>query len=102
MPFSFNMETARMVKNTWRNLDKVKEGETKEDYDKRVRAFEKYDKHAKDIMGLLTSEGNTFYFTNRYDKRGRTYCQGHHATYQGTPWNKSVLEFANKEVITDE
>lgn len=100
--FSFNMNTAALVKNSWRNLDKAKEGESKEDYEKRVRAFEKYDTHAKDIMGLLTSEGNEFYFTNRYDKRGRTYCQGHHATYQGTPWNKAVLEFTDKEVVTDE
>lgn len=102
IPFSFNMNTAEMVKNSWRNLDKPKEGETKEDFEKRVRAFNKYDKHSREIMELLTKEGNMFYFTHRYDKRGRTYCQGHHATYQGTPWNKAVLEFFDKEVITDE
>lgn len=99
IPFSFNMTTATMVKNSWRNLDKPKEGESKEDYEKRVRAFEKYDKHAKEIMELLTHEGNKFWFTDRYCKRGRTYCQGHHATYQGTAWNKAVLEFYDREVV---
>ena len=94
--FTINPNTAKMVKHTWRNLDKPKDGETKEDFQKRKRAFEKYDRTAKEVIGMLTDE---FYLTHKEDKRGRTYCQGYHVTYQGAAWNKAVIEFAEKELI---
>lgn len=97
--FVINTDTATMVKNKWRNLDKPKEGETKEDFEKRKKAFEKYDRTAKDVIGLLVKEGNEFHLIHKYDKRGRIYCQGYHVTYQGAPWNKAVIEFADKELI---
>lgn len=97
--FVINTDTATMVKNKWRNLDKAKEGETKDDFEKRKKAFEKYDRTAKDVIGLLVKEGNEFHLIHKYDKRGRIYCQGYHVTYQGAPWNKAVIEFADKEVI---
>jgi hypothetical protein len=100
MKFTLNTDTAIMVKNKWRNLDRPKDGETREDYMRRVRAFEKFDKTAKDVIDTLCKHGNEFYFTHRYDKRGRVYCQGHHVQYQGTPWCKAVVEFANKELTT--
>lgn len=98
IPLTINHHIATMVKNKWRNLDKPKDGETKQDFEKRQRAFAKYDRTAKDVIGLLQAEGNTFFLTHRYDKRGRTYCQGYHVSYQGAPWNKAVIEFADKEV----
>lgn len=97
--FVINTATASMVKNKWRNLDKPKDGETKEDFQRRKRAFEKYDRTAKDVIGLIVQEGNEFYLTHKYDKRGRIYCQGYHCTYQGAAWNKAVIEFADKEHI---
>lgn len=97
--FVINTDTARMVKNTWRNLDKPKKGETTEDFNKRKKAFEKYDRTAKDVIDLLVKEGNEFYLTHKYDKRGRIYCQGYHVTYQGAPWNKAVIEFAEQETV---
>lgn len=96
--FTINTNTVAMVKNQWKNLDKPKEGETKEDFMRRVKAFEKYDKTAKDVIEELCRHGNTFYMTHKYDKRGRVYAQGHHVNYQGTPWNKAVVEFADMEV----
>lgn len=96
---TINWNTAKMVKNQWRNLAKPKDGETKKDFAKRVRAFEKYDRTAHDVMGLLTQEGNRFHLTHRPDKRGRTYCQGYHVSYQGGDWNKAVIEFADKEYV---
>lgn len=95
---TINHDVVKMVKNKWRNLDKPKEGETKEDFERRRRAFEKYDRSAKDVIKLLQQEGSEFYLTHRPDKRGRTYCQGYHVNYQGAPWNKAVIEFANQEV----
>jgi hypothetical protein len=97
--FSLDLNTAHMIKNRWRNLDKPKVGETHEEYMKRRRAFEKYDRTAKDVMDVILLHGNSFYLTHRYDKRGRVYCQGYHVNYQGAPWNKAVIELADKEIV---
>jgi hypothetical protein len=97
--FTINLDTATMIANTWRNLDRPKDGETKEDFQKRVKAFEKYDRTAKEVISLLIQHGNEFYLTHKYDKRGRSYCQGYHVNYQGAPWNKAVVELADKEIV---
>ena len=95
---SINWDVVRMVKNKWKNLDRMKVGETRLKYEQRVRAFQKYDQVAHEVMARLTEHGNEFYLTHRYDKRGRTYSQGYHVNYQGNPWNKAVIEFADKEI----
>lgn len=94
-----NHITALMIKNEWKNLDKPKEDEEFKDYQKRVKQFEKYDRTAKDVMTHLEIADNEFYLTHKYDKRGRIYCQGYHVNYQGTPWNKAVIEFVEGEII---
>lgn len=99
--FSINFHVAEMVKNQWKGLDKPKPGEPREDFQRRKKAFEKYDRTAREVMGIVTAHGNNFHLLHKYDKRGRTYCQGYHINYQGAPWNKAVVEFANKEVIED-
>ena len=96
---TIDRDTATMIKNSWRNLDKPKEGEPKEDFEKRVRAFEKYDRTCHDVIEVLTEHGNEFYLTHKYDKRGRIYCQGYHINYQGAPWNKAVIQLADKELV---
>lgn len=78
-----NPETVAHVQNQWSNLSKPKDGETFEDFKKRVKAFEKYDACSRDILHALFNLGNEFYLTHRYDKRGRTYSQGYHVNYQG-------------------
>lgn len=99
--FTINKTTALMVKNEWRNLDKPKPGEKKEDFQRRKKAFEKYDRTAKAVIDLLQELSDDFYLTHKYDKRGRIYCQGYHVNYQGAPWNKAVIELADKEMIND-
>lgn len=94
-----NVDTANMIANSWRNLDRIKEGETPEDFEKRKRAFDKYDRTAKEVIGKLVEHGNEFYLTHKYDKRGRVYCQGYHVTYQGNAWNKAVIELAEPEMV---
>jgi len=96
---TINADTAQMIKNKWKNLDKCKEGETREDFEKRKKAFKKYDRTAKDVMKVLMEHSDHFYITHKYDKRGRVYCQGYHVNYQGTPWNKAVVELADKELV---
>lgn len=97
--FTINTDTAQMIKNTWRNLDKPKDGESKEDFEKRKRAFEKYDRTCHEVHAKLAEHGNEFYLTHKYDKRGRVYCQGYHCNYQGASWNKAVIELAEPELI---
>lgn len=97
--FCINFHVADMVKNQWKGLDKPKSGEPREMFDKRKKAFEKYDRTARDVMKIITEHGNKFHLLHKYDKRGRTYCQGYHVNYQGAAWNKAVVEFANKEII---
>ncbi|MCW6831724.1 hypothetical protein [Salmonella enterica] len=96
-----NWDVANYVKDSRPNMDKPKEGETRQDYEKRVKAFEKYSRTAKEVMELVTKEGNNFSLAHRYDKRGRTYCSGYHINYAGTSWNKAVVEFAQKELVED-
>lgn len=99
--FSVNLDTARRIQNKWTGVDRQKEGESWADFQKRRKAFRKYCSVADEVLGLLISEGNELYLTHRYDKRGRTYCMGFHVTYQGTDWNKAILEFADKELLED-
>lgn len=97
--FALDLDTAAMVQNSWSDLDKQREGETKKDFEKRQRAFAKYDQAARHVMAQLTSITNVHHVTHRYDKRGRTYCMGYHVNYQGTEWNKSVVCLADKEMV---
>lgn len=97
--FAVNWGVVKMVKNQWRGLDKAKPGETRDDFNRRKKAFEKYDRTAKDVMDIITMHGNEFHLLHKYDKRGRTYCQGYHVNYQGADWNKAAVEFATKEII---
>lgn len=99
IPLSINSHTAGMIANRWRNIDKPKEDETFEDFKKRRRAFEKFDGTIRAVMKVLYQAGNRFFLTHKYDKRGRTYCQGYHVTYQGAAWNKAVIELADKELV---
>ena len=97
--FTINTDTATMIANSWRNLDKPKDGETKEEFERRKRAFEKYDRSCHEVIAKLVDHGNEFYLTHKYDKRGRVYCQGYHVNYQGAPWNKAVIELAEPELV---
>lgn len=99
IPLVINPDTARMVVNQWRNLDHQKEGETQKDFEKRLRAFEKYDRVSRDVIDALFMTGEPFYLTHRYDKRGRCYAQGYHVTTQGNAWNKAMIEFADQELV---
>jgi len=97
--FEVDRDVAAMVKNKWRNLDNQKPGETKGDFERRKRQFEKFDRTVKDVIKILTLVSDRHYLTHRYDKRGRTYCMGHHINYQGTPWSKAITILADKEIV---
>jgi hypothetical protein len=94
-----NTHTAHMIANRWRNLDKPKPDEDNRDFLKRKKAFEKFDSTVRYVMKLLYEAGNRFHLTHKFDKRGRSYCQGYHVNYQGAPWNKAVIELADPELV---
>lgn len=97
---AINLDTANAVANKVANLSAAKEGESFEDFQKRVTAWEKFAKHTGWVHDLLETQATEgFYLTHKYDKRGRTYCQGYYVNYQGHDFNKAVVEFANKETI---
>lgn len=97
--FTINADTAQMIKNKWKNLDHQKPDETRDEFEQRKKAFRKYDRCSKDVMAILLKHSEHFYLTHAYDKRGRVYCKGYHVSYQATPWNKAVIEFADKEYV---
>lgn len=101
IPLALNKDVVAFVQNQWSNLDKPKDTETFEDYQKRVRAFEKYDKTSRDVLAALMAQGDRFWITHKYDKRGRTYTQGYHVNPQGNDWNKACIEFADAEKLND-
>ena len=98
-PYVINADTARMVANQWKNLDRPKVGEEPDEYKKRVKAFEKYDTVSRSVMESLYVTGDPLYLTHSFDKRGRCYAQGYHVNPQGSAWNKAVIEFAEQELV---
>ena len=96
---TLNNDVAAFIENKWRNLDKPKPGEDRKEFDKRKKAFDKFDRTARDVFAHLNIAGGEFYLTHKVDKRGRTYCQGYHCSYQGNTWNKACIQFANQEIV---
>lgn len=59
--------------------------------------WNKFCETAQNVHNWFT--GKTFWLTNKYDDRGRTYSIGYFINPQGTDWNKSVIELANEELV---
>ena len=53
-----------------------------------------------DVYADLVAAGNEFYITHKVDKRGRTYAQGYHVSYQGNKFRQAIIELAEKRFIT--
>ena len=94
--FSLNIDVIRAYRNKWKCFN---EKSIKEDV---MRAFEHYEKGCYKAFAQMISQGNEFYLTNKYDKRGRVYSCGYYISPQGNSYAKSVLELANKEIISKE
>lgn len=95
-----NQDTAHAVKNEWKNMKKPKVGETWDQFQQRKKQLEKFNTTSMDVIQHIgIANGNAFYLTHKYDKRGRVYCQGYHVNYQGNTWNKAVIEFAHQETV---
>lgn len=64
-----------------------------------LKNWNDFKKQSHEFYKLMVSQGNKFYFTNKWDKRGRMYAQGYHMSPQGAAYKKAMLELANKEII---
>lgn len=67
-------------------------------YDKRVQ-FEQLKRSSKKVYNLIMDHGNKFYWTHKFDKRGRIYSQGYQTNLQSTDYKKSLISLANPEVV---
>lgn len=68
----------------------------------RREAFRVRDIETSNVIQYLLDNGNKFYFGWKYDKRGRSYSQGYHINPQGNQYRKAMLQFADKEVLTED
>lgn len=99
VPLAANLSVVRKIRNHWKGIDKPKDSETFAEYQKRLKAFERYERDAFFTIALLGEMGNRFHLTHKVDKRGRTYAQGYHINPQGNCWNKAVVELAEPEYV---
>lgn len=65
-----------------------------------VIAFEAMRDASREVYNYLMGAGNSFYYTHKFDKRGRLYSIGYHLHLQSTEYKKSLLEFTKQEIIT--
>jgi hypothetical protein len=99
IPLAINVDLVKSIRNSWKNIDQPKPDEIFEDFQKRRKAFERYEKDAFHTIALMVEMGNRFHLTHKVDKRGRTYAQGYHINPQGNCWNKAVVELAEPEYV---
>jgi len=81
-------------------VPKRKPGEDFEEFRKRQRQAAIFYDTSISVMAEIAELTDQFWLTHRYDRRGRCYASGYHVNTQGTPYNKAVLQLANKEVCT--
>ena len=65
-----------------------------------VIAFEAMRDASREVYNYLMGAENQFWFTHKFDKRGRLYSIGYHIHIQATEFKKSLLELTKQEVIT--
>lgn len=82
-------------------LSTVEEEPTYElDTPTKLAQWAKFKKDSYRFYSLMVTQGNSFYFTNRVDKRGRIYASGFHISPQGSAFKKASLELVKEELVT--
>lgn len=92
IPYCINLSLMKNIRNMWKKMDK----------EETIKNFERFEKGVFDISSILLNNGNKFYFTHKYDKRGRIYSCGYHLNIQGNAYAKAQLELANKQLISED
>jgi len=69
-------------------------------FDKR-RAFDLMKKTSNQIYADILENDNKFYFTWKFDFRGRMYSSGYHINIQGTEYKKALISLAKPIKLND-
>ena len=85
------------------NIDLLKKyaemSEKELDTEEKKTAYERMVNESYRVYADIAANGNKFYMTHKYDKRGRTYASGYHCNTQGSAYKKTVIDFHEKEVV---
>jgi hypothetical protein len=65
----------------------------------KVSQFQQMASESVDVYNEILENGNSFYFTWKYDFRGRMYSQGYHVNIQATDYKKALISLKNKRII---
>ena len=90
------------IRNCWGDLFDEETNKLTVEYKQKLQSFEEFEKYSIKFMAMLMNQDNKFWFTHKYDKRGRIYPMGYWVTYMGNSYQKACIEFANKELATNE
>lgn len=99
IPLELNQELMMLVRNNWKSLNEPSKEDL--DYKTKLKAFEDYEKQVYFTSAILINNGNKFYLTHKYDKRGRVYSCGYSVNTQGNSYAKASINLANKQLVTD-
>jgi hypothetical protein len=81
-------------------LSTVEETPTFElDTPEKIAQWDRFKRQSYKFYSLMVSQGNRFYLTHKYDKRGRIYAGGYHINSQGTAFKKASIELAREELV---
>lgn len=102
IPLEMNVDLMKTVRNSWKSLKQGrKPDESDMEYKKRLNSYEIFEQQMYKNAGLIFNNGNKFYLTHKYDKRGRVYACGYYLSTQSNSYGKAILNLVNKEVIED-
>lgn len=90
--FTLNLDVLN-ISSKYKTLIKMKEGESVEDYRKRFKQWEHFDRQTRQLIESHYMDVKTLHFVHRYDSRGRVYCHGYNLNYQGHEWSKALIQF---------
>ena len=100
--YSLNPDVIMNIRNCWGDLFDEETNKLTVEYKQKLQSFEEFEKYSIKFMAMLVNQDNKFWFTHKYDKRGRIYPMGYWVTYMGNSYQKASIEFANKELVTNE
>ena len=102
IPLTINTDVVKNIRNCWGDLFDEETNKLTEEYKVKLESFEKFERLSIKFIAMLVNQGNKFWHTHKYDKRGRIYAIGYWVNSQGNSYQKACIEFYNKELITDE
>lgn len=102
--FCINGSLVQTIEPEWSSMKDYLDEEQKSELEKQeyFENWERFKKSVSDATAVMINNGNSFYFCHKVDKRGRLYSLGYQLNYQSFSWHKAQLEFANKQLISDE